>query len=262
MTARRLDVGTTGVKALALPPDGARARRAQYPLDTAPRLGRAGSRTGGERAKALAALGAAEIAGIGLSADARSRRADAPIEAAARDPLNDGRTGAECAEIGARRLSGDLADGNRALPASAPKLPAAPPRAGGLAQVRRPPAEGLRAPAAHRERATDVADASGTLLFDVARRRWSDGTGGARAARNGCRLRRSRRRSRLHTRRRSVAPARATRRPARSASAWTGRAPSRSRSAPPASPARPPSPPTPRASTPSAMPSPRLARWG
>ena len=68
------------------------------------------------------------------------------------------------------------------------------------------------------EHAIDVADASGTLLFDVARAALERrGAGGARApARRGCRRRSSRRRGR-------AAPA--TRRRARSASASTGPGP-------------------------------------
>ena len=92
---------------------------------------------------------------------------------------NDQRTGAECAEI-ERRIGVDRLlelTGNRALPGfTAPKL---------LWLRRHEP--DVHARIRHillpkdyvrfrlmGERTTDVADASGTLLFDVARRRWSD----------------------------------------------------------------------------------------
>ena len=54
-------------------------------------------------------------------------------------------------------------------------------------------AEGLRAAAPVGEKAMDVADASGTLLFDVARRRWSDVGASRRSSwtRPGCRGRSS-----------------------------------------------------------------------
>ena len=87
------------------------------------------------------------------------------------------------------------------------------------------------------EHAIDVADASGTLLFDVAaaalERRGPRGAGDP--APSGCRRCSSRRPSRATPAAYPSRRARATRRPARSASASTGRARSRSCSAPPAS---------------------------
>ena len=107
------------------------------------------------------------------------------------------------------------------------------------------------------EHAIDVADASGTLLFDVAHRRWSDG-GAARRSRSrssGCRPRTSRPRS----------PAPATRPRPRSASGSPRPAPSPSSSARPASSSRRSPPTRPirrRACTRSATPCPgRGTRW-
>ena len=92
---------------------------------------------------------------------------------------NDQRTGAECAEIEERVGLERLIEltGNRALTGfTAPKLlwlrRHEPETL--RAHPARPPAEGLRALRLTGEHAIDAADASGTLLFDVARRRWSD----------------------------------------------------------------------------------------
>ena len=180
-----LDVGTAGVKALALSPDGsvlARAER-EYPLST-PRPGWAEQdpedwwRASEE---ALAALGVGEIAGIGLSGQMHGLVALDAADRVLRPAIlwNDGRTGAECAEIeervGLERLIS--LTGNRALAGfTAPKLlwlRRHEPEV--FAQVRHVllPKDYVRLRLTG-ERAIDVADASGTLLFDVARRRWSD----------------------------------------------------------------------------------------
>jgi xylulokinase len=92
---------------------------------------------------------------------------------------NDQRTAAECAEIEERIGLGRLIEltGNRALPGfTAPKLlwlrRHEPEVYARIAHVLLPKDYvRLRLTGEH---ATDVADASGTLLFDVARRRWSD----------------------------------------------------------------------------------------
>ena len=178
-----LDVGTSGVKAVAISPDGDVVARAEeeYALSI-PRPGWAEQDPedwwrASERA--LAALPRATATGLtgqmhGLVAlDARDRVLRPAIL------WNDQRTAVECAEIeeriGLDRLI--ALTGNRALPGfTAPKL---------LWLRRHEP--DVYAQIAHAllpkdyirlrltgERATDVADASGTLLFDVAGRRWSD----------------------------------------------------------------------------------------
>jgi xylulokinase len=179
-----LDVGTTGAKAVAISPAGeivARAERS-YPLST-PRPGWSEqdpddwSRAGKE---ALAALGV-EPTAVGLSGQMHGLVAldsgDRPLRPAIL--WNDQRTAAECAEIEARvGLERLIAlTGNRALTGfTAPKL---------LWLRRHEPdvyarIEHVLLPKDYvrlrltGERAIDVADASGTLLFDVAARRWSD----------------------------------------------------------------------------------------
>jgi xylulokinase len=179
-----LDVGTTGVKAVAVSPSGevvARAERS-YPLST-PQPGwseqvpddwwRAGE-------EALAALGVRPTA-VGLSGQMHGLVALDARERPLRPAIlwNDQRTAAECEEIeervGRERLI--ALTGNRALTGfTAPKL----------LWLRRHerdvytriehvllPKDYVRLRLTG-ERAIDVADASGTLLFDVAARRWSD----------------------------------------------------------------------------------------
>jgi xylulokinase len=179
-----IDVGTTGVKAVAIDPGGeviARAER-EYPLAT-PRPGwfeqnpddwvRASE-------EARAALGL-EPAAMGLSGQMHGLVALDAADRVLRPAIlwNDQRTGAECAEIeqrlGLERLI--ALTGNRALAGfTAPKL---------LWLRRHEP--DVYARIAHMllpkdyvrlrltgERAIDAADASGTLLFDVGARRWSE----------------------------------------------------------------------------------------
>jgi xylulokinase len=180
-----LDVGTTGAKALAVSPDGAVVGRAEeeYRLST-PRPGWAEQDPedwwrASERA--LARLGGVEVAGIGLSGqmhglvllDGRGRVLRPAIL------WNDQRTGRECAEIEARVGLRRLVEltGNRALTGfTAPKLlwvrnnePEVYER---VAHVLLPK-DYVRLKLTG-ERSIDVADASGTLFFDVAGRRWSD----------------------------------------------------------------------------------------
>ena len=180
-----LDVGTTGVKALAVSPDGevlARAERG-YGLSS-PRPG--WSEQDPEdwwRATqdVLGALDVPEIAGIGLSGQMHGLVVLDAEDRVLRPAIlwNDQRTAAECAEIEARvGLERLLAlTGNRALTGfTAPKL---------LWLARHEPE--VYARIAHvflpkdyvrfrltGERATDMADASGTLLLDVPHRRWSE----------------------------------------------------------------------------------------
>ena len=179
-----LDVGTTGVKALALSPEGDVLARAEeeYALST-PRPGWAEQDPedwfrAAERA--LAALGT-EPTAIGLSGQMHGlvvldQRADVLRPAIL---WNDQRTDRECAEIEERIGLSRLVEltGNRALTGfTAPKL----------LWLRRQEPDVFRR-ISHvllpkdyvrlrltGEYASDVADASGTLLFDVANRRWSD----------------------------------------------------------------------------------------
>jgi xylulokinase len=180
-----LDVGTTGVKALAVSPDGdvvGHAERA-YPLST-PRAGWAEQRpqdwwTASQAA--LRELGAHDVAGIGLSGQMHGLvTLDEQLHVLRPAILwNDQRTAAECAAIeervGLERLI--ALTGNRALPGfTAPKLlwlrAHEPDTYARIAHMLLPK-DYVRLQLTG-ERATDVADASGTLLFDVAGRRWSD----------------------------------------------------------------------------------------
>jgi xylulokinase len=178
-----LDVGTTGVKALALSPDGEVLARAEesYELST-PHPGwseqdpedwwRAADR-------ALGALGG-ETTSIGLSGQMHGLVVLDERDRVLRPAIlwNDQRTEAECAEIeeriGLTRLI--QLTGNRALTGfTAPKLlwlrKHEPTTYARVAHVLLPKDYvRLRLTGEH---AIDVADASGTLLFDVAGRRWS-----------------------------------------------------------------------------------------
>ncbi len=181
-----LDVGTSAVKGLLIAEDGAILARAEAPhrLST-PRPGWAEQDPADwwDGAQAvLDVLGrAGEIAGIGLTGQMHGLVALDARGAVLRPAIlwNDGRTGAECAEI-ERRIGLDALvahTGNRALPGfTAPKLlwlaRHEPEVYGEIAHVLLPK-DYVRLRLCG-EYATDVADASGTLLFDVARRRWSD----------------------------------------------------------------------------------------
>src|SRR5918995_1668229 len=181
-----LDIGTSGVKALAVgEEEGAILARREvgYPLST-PHPGWAEQdpadwwRATGE---ALEALGVDEVAGIGLSGQMHGLVAlDAAGEVIRPAILwNDGRTVAECAEIeqkvGLERLI--ALTGNRALTGfTAPKLlwlrKHEPEAYGRIARIMLPK-DYVRFKLCG-EHAIDMADASGTLLLDVANRRWSD----------------------------------------------------------------------------------------
>lgn len=179
-----LDVGTSGVKALAVAPDGDIVASCEegYPLST-PRPGwseqdpddwlRASE-------KALAALGHRPTV-LGFSGQMHGLVCLDEADRVLRPAIlwNDQRTGTECEEIeervGLDRLI--ALTGNRALPGfTAPKLlwlRSHEPEV--YARIRRIvlPKDYVRLRLTG-EWAIDVADASGTLLFDVARRRWSD----------------------------------------------------------------------------------------
>jgi xylulokinase len=182
-----LDVGTSSVKGLLVRAgDGAVAARAEveHPLSM-PHPGWAEQDpehwwTGAQAV--LDALGAeGEIASIGLTGQMHGLVALDASDRVLRPAMlwNDGRTGAQCAEIEQRvGLPALIAHtANRALPGfTAPKL---------LWLARHEPEVYARIACVLLpkdyvrlrlcgEHATDVADASGTLLFDVARRRWSD----------------------------------------------------------------------------------------
>jgi xylulokinase len=180
-----LDVGTTGVKALAISSSGDVLARAEeeYPLST-PRPGWAEQDPDDWWRAAEAALGALQVeapAGIGLSGQMHGLVCLGEDGRPLRPAIlwNDQRTAAECAEIeervGLERLIS--LTGNRALTGfTAPKLlwlrnnePEVFER---VAHVLLPK-DYVRLRLTG-ERAIDVADASGTLLFDVAGRRWSE----------------------------------------------------------------------------------------
>src|SRR5918998_444254 len=153
-----IDVGTSGVKALAISEDWWRATE-----------------------QALGELGVRDVAGIGLSGQMHGLVVLDEAEQVVRPAIlwNDQRTAAECAEIEQRVGFERLVEltGNRALTGfTAPKLlwlrRHEPEHYAQIAHVLLPKDYvRLRLCGEH---AIDMADASGTLLLDVARRRWSD----------------------------------------------------------------------------------------
>ncbi len=181
-----LDVGTSSVKGLLVDPrDGAVVARAEvaHALST-PRPGWSEQDpedwwTGAEAVLAQLRR-AGTIAGIGLTGQMHGLVALDADDRVLRPAIlwNDGRTAAECAEIESLIGLDSLValTGNRALPGfTAPKLRwlarHEPEVYGRIAHVLLPKDYvRLRLCGEH---ATDVADASGTLLFDVAQRRWS-----------------------------------------------------------------------------------------
>src|SRR4051794_1842215 len=182
-----LDVGTSSVKGVAVGPDGVvlAVEEAEYGLST-PRPGWAEQDPHDwwrATEKVLASLRerAGAPAGIGLAGQMHGLVAlDAAGEVVRPAILwNDGRTAAECAEIeervGLERLIS--LTGNRAMTGfTAPKLlwlrRHEPDNFARIARIMLPKDYvRLRLCGEH---AIDVADASGTLLFDVAGRRWSD----------------------------------------------------------------------------------------
>jgi xylulokinase len=180
-----LDIGTSGVKALAVSEDGEIVGRAEigYDLST-PKPGWAeqdpedwwrGTQ------QALEELGAGDVAGIGLSGQMHGLVALDADESVLRPAIlwNDQRTGEQCEEIEERIGLSKLiaATGNRALTGfTAPKLlwlrEHEPDVYERIAHILLPK-DYVRLRLCG-ERAIDVADASGTLLFDVAHRRWSE----------------------------------------------------------------------------------------
>jgi xylulokinase len=182
-----VDVGTSGVKALAIDDAGAVVGSAEieYPLST-PHPGWSEQDPHDWWAATEAALSrlrglAGEPGGIGLSGQMHGLVAmDATSEVLRPAILwNDQRTAAECEEIeqtvGLERLIS--LTGNRALTGfTAPKLlwlrRHEPDVYGRIASILLPK-DYVRLRLCE-EHATDVSDASGMLLLDVARRRWSD----------------------------------------------------------------------------------------
>jgi xylulokinase len=179
-----IDVGTTGVKAVALSEDGEAIGRVErgYPLDT-PQPGWAEQdpvQWWDATEAALGKLGTSEIAGIGLSGQMHGLVVLDKKREVLRPAIlwNDQRTASECAAIedrvGLERLI-ELT-GNRALTGfTAPKLlwlqkhePEIYARINHVLL----PKDYVRFRLTG-ELAGDVSDASGTLLFDVEERQWS-----------------------------------------------------------------------------------------
>jgi xylulokinase len=181
-----LDVGTTGVKAIAITPTGevvATAERS-YPLSTPqPGWSEQNPQDWWQASDAaLAEIGdGREIAGIGLSGQMHGLVALDAEDRVIRPAIlwNDQRTSAECAAIEDRLGLSRLIEltGNRALPGfTAPKLlwlRRNEPEAYGRIRRVLLPKDYVRLRLTG-EHAIDVADASGTLLLDVAGRSWSE----------------------------------------------------------------------------------------
>ena len=179
-----IDVGTSAVKAIAVSEDGEvlARREVPYPLST-PRPGWSEQDPGDwwkATEQALDGL-SDDVAGIGLSGQMHGLVTLDDAGEVIRPAIlwNDQRTGAECDEIEERVGFDRLVSltGNRALTGfTAPKLlwlrKHEPEAYGRIAHVLLPK-DYVRLRLTG-ERAIDVADASGTLLLDVAHRRWSD----------------------------------------------------------------------------------------
>ena len=180
-----LDVGTTGIKAVTISAEGEVLARAEepYPLST-PRPGWAEQDPAAwwrASEAALAEVGADGADGIGLSGQMHGLVALDEADRVLRPAIlwNDQRTAAECVEIedrlGLERLV--ALTGNRALTGfTAPKLlwmRRHEPEIFGRIEHVLLPKDYVRLRLGG-EKAIDVADASGTLLFDVQHRRWSE----------------------------------------------------------------------------------------
>src|SRR5690242_13752547 len=186
MTLVGLDVGTTGVKAVAVEPGGEILARAEvgYPLSTPQPLWSEQDPEDWWRAAEAALREVSqgrEVEGIGLSGQMHGLVCLDSADRVIRPAIlwNDQRTAEECAEIEERigldrliRLTG-----NRALTGfTAPKLlwlRRHEPESYGRIRHVLLPKDYVRLKL-EGDLAIDAADASGTLLFDVANRRWSD----------------------------------------------------------------------------------------
>ncbi|MDP9283656.1 MAG: FGGY family carbohydrate kinase, partial [Actinomycetota bacterium] len=177
-----LDVGTTGVKAVAISPDGRVLASASegYALST-PQPGWSEQDPEDWWRAAQACLERLPEGPLGLSGQMHGLVVLDAADRVLRPAIlwNDQRTAAECAEIEARVGLERLIKltGNRALTGfTAPKLlwlrRHEPDTYARIRQVFLPK-DYVRFRLTG-ERAIDAADASGTLLFDVAGRRWSD----------------------------------------------------------------------------------------
>jgi xylulokinase len=182
-----LDVGTSGVKAVALSPDGEVVASAEepYPLST-PQPGWSEQDPEDWWRAAQACLARLPDGPVGLSGQMHGLVVLDDADRVLRPAIlwNDQRTAVECVEIerriGLERLI--ALTGNRALAGfTAPKLlwlrHHEPDVYARIAHVLLPK-DYVRFRLTG-ERAIDAADASGTLLFDVAGRRWSDEVCGA-----------------------------------------------------------------------------------
>ena len=176
-----LDVGTTGVKGVAISPDGEVLATAdeQYPLST-PQPGWAEQDPEDWWRAAQACLARLPEGPIGLSGQMHGLVVLDGGDRVLRPAIlwNDQRTAAECAEIERRVGLERLIEltGNRALTGfTAPKLlwlRTHEPETYARIEHVLLPKDYVRFRLTG-EHAIDVADASGTLLFDVADRRWS-----------------------------------------------------------------------------------------
>jgi xylulokinase len=177
-----LDVGTTGVKAIAISPDGELLATAEepYPLST-PEPGWAEQDPADWWRAAQACLARLPEGAVGLSGQMHGLVALDGDARVIRPAIlwNDQRTAAECAEIEQRIGLDRLIEltGNRALTGfTAPKLLwLRKHEPDSYARIRHIllPKDYVRLKLTG-ELAIDAADASGTLLFDVGRRRWSE----------------------------------------------------------------------------------------
>jgi xylulokinase len=179
-----LDVGTTGVKAIAVTPEGAVVATAEeaYPLSTPqPGWSEQDPEDWARASESALQSLAVEASGVGFSGQMHGLVCLDEHDRVIRPAIlwNDQRTAAECAEIeervGLERLIS--LTGNRALPGfTAPKLlwlrRHEPDVYGRIRRIALPK-DYVRFRLTG-EWLIDAADASGTLLFDVAGRRWSD----------------------------------------------------------------------------------------